>query len=210
MIDAALSRATVAMVEGRHMAALRQGSPEMGLADLLPVWAEECLGEAQAMPEAVAVTVGPGSFTGLRAAIALAEGIGLALSLPVHGVGMGEAFAAALPGLRRPLWVATAARRGRVFIEIDGNPRSYDETDLPTPGGPIALAGDRAAPVAASLAARGHDVMLTDARYPSSLAIAVALRERMEAGLPPRRAVPAYVDPPEAKLPAGGLRPPPA
>ena len=51
---------------------------------------------------------------------------------------------------------------------------------------------------------------LTNARLPEAWAIAAAGSARVAGQLPPRDAQPLYVDPPEAKLPAGGLRPTPA
>ncbi|MDD2876164.1 MAG: tRNA (adenosine(37)-N6)-threonylcarbamoyltransferase complex dimerization subunit type 1 TsaB [Acidiphilium sp.] len=211
-IDAAQRRASVTLLDGEQVVAARTGAAETGLADSLAVWAAECLKEAgfaAAALDAIAVTIGPGSFTGLRASIALAQGIGLAAGVPVHGISMTEAFGAAFPTLHRPLWIALSARRGRIFLECDGVAAAFAEDDLPHPSGPIALAGDRAGDVAARLAARGFDVMLTDARTCSGSAIAVALRWRIAAGAPVRSALPLYVDPPEAKLPAAGLRPAP-
>ncbi|HEX7390922.1 MAG TPA: tRNA (adenosine(37)-N6)-threonylcarbamoyltransferase complex dimerization subunit type 1 TsaB, partial [Acidiphilium sp.] len=146
---------------------------------------------------------------GLRAAIALAQGLGLAADVPVHGISLGEAFGAAFPALHRPLWIAVPARRGRLFLERDGHAEAFGDADIPAPDGPVALAGGRAGEVAAVLAARGHDVMLTDARTCPGVAIALAARQRVAAGLPVRDAVPLYVDPPEAKRPQAGLRPPP-
>jgi hypothetical protein len=52
-------------------------------------------------------------------------------------------------------------------------------------------------------------VMLTDARLPQARHIAAIAARRLTGGMPPLPAQPLYVDPPEAKLPAGGLRPPP-
>jgi tRNA threonylcarbamoyladenosine biosynthesis protein TsaB len=72
------------------------------------------------------------------------------------------------------------------------------------------VAGDAAAAVAARLAARGADVMLTDARLPIARHVAVAAERRFRGELRPLPAQPLYVDPPEARLPAAGLRPPPA
>jgi tRNA threonylcarbamoyl adenosine modification protein YeaZ len=211
-IDAAQRHASVTLVVDGVALAVRASAPDTGLAEMLAVWVGECLGEGGVVPgalDAIGVTIGPGSFTGLRASIALAQGLGLAADVPVHGISMGEAFGAALPLLQRPLWVALTARRGRVFLERDGVATGFDDADLPQPAGPIALAGEQAGGVAARLAARGNDVMLTDARYCSGTAIAAALRRRVAAGLPMRPAMPLYVDPPEAKLPAGGLRPAP-
>jgi hypothetical protein len=73
----------------------------------------------------------------------------------------------------------------------------------------VALAGDAANEVAARLAAAGADVLLTNARQIDPVWVARAALARQAAGLAPHPAQPVYVDPPEAKLPAGGLRPPP-
>ncbi|MCF3947872.1 MULTISPECIES: tRNA (adenosine(37)-N6)-threonylcarbamoyltransferase complex dimerization subunit type 1 TsaB [Acidiphilium] len=211
-IDAAQRRASVTLMEGDHVRALRAGVLKTGLADTLAVWVDDCLAEAgiaASALDAIAVTVGPGSFTGLRAAIALAQGLGVAAGVPVHGISMSEAFGAAFPTLHRPLWIAIAARRGRLFLVRDGRAAAFDDADIPVPDGPVALAGDRAGETAAMLAARGHDVMLTDARFCSGAAIASALRHLVAGGDAPRPAAPLYVDPPEAKLPEAGLRPPP-
>jgi hypothetical protein len=51
--------------------------------------------------------------------------------------------------------------------------------------------------------------MLTDARLPLARHVAVVAERRIGGKLRPLPAQPLYVDPPEAKLPAGGLRPPP-
>lgn len=72
--------------------------------------------------EAVAVTVGPGSFTGLRVGLATAKGLAFALGLPLAGVPTLEALARGampFPGLVVPLLDARkrqvygAAYRGR-------------------------------------------------------------------------------------------------
>jgi tRNA threonylcarbamoyl adenosine modification protein YeaZ len=158
----------------------------------------------------IAVTVGPGSFTGIRAGLALAHGIGLALAVPVIGVTVGEAIADAFPHLgERVLWTVTDSRRGHVFLEHTGEIVSLAVESLPAPAGKVAIAGGAAAHVAARLAAAGANVMLTDARYPLPRHIALVAARRHAGTLPPRPARPLYVDPPEARPQAVGVRPPP-
>lgn len=61
----------------------------------------------------VAVTVGPGSFTGLRVGIAFAKGFALAIGVPCAGVGT----LAALGLGEEPCTAAIDAGRGRVFLQ---------------------------------------------------------------------------------------------
>ena len=160
--------------------------------------------------DAVAVTIGPGSFTGLRTSISLAQGYAAAAGVPVWGVTVAEAFAQAFPLLHRPLWTAIRARRDRIFLVRDGVAEAFADAVLPRVKTPVAVAGDAANEVAAHLAAIGGDVILTNARAIDPVWVARAALARQEAGLAPHEAQPLYVDPPEAKLPAGGLRPAPA
>lgn len=211
-LDSALARCAAAVVCDGAVVALQQQDLQRGQAARLPVLVQAALEAAGLPPTAldlIAVTVGPGSFTGVRAGLALAHGLALAAARPLVGVSVGEALAAALPALDRPLWCAIDSRRGRVFLERDGVVTACPLDALPDPPGPIALAGGAAPQAAAWLAARDHDVMLTDARLPSPLHVALAGLRRAEGRLPPRPAQPLYVDPPEVRLPAGGLRPPP-
>ncbi len=158
---------------------------------------------------AVAVTTGPGSFTGLRTALSLAHGIALAAGIPVVAVSVAEALPAALPHLgHRTLFVALDSRRGRVFLDDGSGPVAHDLDALPRPAGPVAIAGDASVAVAARWATAGVDVMLTDARHPRPQDIFRAAMARIEGRLPPRDALPIYVDPPEAR-PATHLRPAP-
>jgi tRNA threonylcarbamoyladenosine biosynthesis protein TsaB len=212
-LDSALVRCAAAVVVSGDVAALRQVEARQGHAALLPVMARDVLteaGTAATSLDLVAVTVGPGSFTGIRAGLALAHGLALAAGVPVVGVTVGETLADSLPHLgERRLWVAIDSRRGRVFLECNGHFSAELLDALPVPEGKIALAGDAAAPVAARLAARDFDVMLTDARLPMARHIAMVAMRRSAGDLRPLPAQPLYIDPPEAKIPAGGLRPPP-
>ncbi|HEY7579032.1 MAG TPA: tRNA (adenosine(37)-N6)-threonylcarbamoyltransferase complex dimerization subunit type 1 TsaB [Acetobacteraceae bacterium] len=212
-LDSALARCSAAMVVRGDVRAARQVEATQGHAALLSAIVRDVLTETATAPgslDLVAVTVGPGSFTGIRAGLALAHGVALASGVPVIGVTVGEALADSLPHLGdRPLWVAIDSRRGRVFLERGGTITAALLDALPEPAGRIALAGDAAAAVAARLAARDFDVMLTDARLPVARHVAVVAVRRFRGELPARSSQPLYVDPPEARLPAGGPRPPP-
>ena len=212
-LDAALARCSAGVVVDEVLRAARVAEARQGHAALLPVLAQEALAEAGLTAselELIAVTVGPGSFTGIRAALSLAHGLALGAGIPVIGVTVGEALADSLPHLGgRQLWVAIDSRRGRIFLERDTEIASLALEDLPMPDQPVAVAGDAAAAVAARLAARDRNVMLTNARFPAPRHVAIAAAQRHLGRLAPREPQPLYVDAPEAKLPAGGLRPPP-
>jgi len=212
-LDAALAQCAAAVVVNGALVAERRQAAERAQATLLPPMARAVLDEAAltaAALDAVAVTVGPGSFTGLRAALALAQGIGLATGRPVVAVSVAEALADALPQRGgRVLWTAIDNRRGRVFLDIGGVLQAASLDRLPVAATRVAVAGDAAIAVAARLAARGDDVMLTDARLPAPRHVAVVAERRLAGVLSALPAQPLYVDPPEARLPTGGLRPAP-
>lgn len=212
-LDSALTRCSAGLVRDGALLCSRQQDAPRGQAALMPTLVRDLLDQAGVVASAldlIAVTVGPGSFTGIRAGLALAHGIALAAGVPLVGVTVGEALADALPHLGgRSLWVAIDSRRDRVFLERDAAVVACGLDALPRVEHPVAVAGDAAGAVAARLAARGANVMLTDARLPMVRHVAMVGARRLAGDIPPRDAQPLYVDPPEARLPAGGLRPPP-
>jgi tRNA threonylcarbamoyladenosine biosynthesis protein TsaB len=215
VLDSALARCTAAIVADDVVVTERSEARKQGHEAVLPVMARDVMAQAGtaagAAIDMVAATVGPGSFTGIRACLALSHGIALALGIPVIGVTVGEAIADAFPRLGgRELWVVTESRRGHIFLERGAEIVSLAWEALPVPPGRTAIAGGAANLAAAWLAARGCDVMLTNARFPQARHIAEVAMRRHAGTIRPRAAQPLYVDPPEARVPAGGLRPPPA
>jgi tRNA threonylcarbamoyladenosine biosynthesis protein TsaB len=63
----------------------------------------------------VAVTTGPGSFTGLRIGLSAARGLGLARGIPVLGV---PSLAALSLGIAGPSAVLLDAKRGEAYVQI--------------------------------------------------------------------------------------------
>ena len=97
-------------------------------AELALPWADALLAEAgvaKSQLDAIAVGRGPGAFTGVRLAVALAQGIALALDRPVLPVSTLAVLAAQAPGAR--VIAAIDARMGEVylgrFLPQDGEPR---------------------------------------------------------------------------------------
>jgi tRNA threonylcarbamoyladenosine biosynthesis protein TsaB len=211
VLDGSLARASAALWAEGSVVARRAVAGDRIQPTTLPPMAEELLREAGAI-DAVAVVVGPGGFTGLRTAIALAEGIGLGRGVPVIGVTTGEALAAALPAeLRagREVWAAVDTKRGKFALErigagglvALGPPVVLEERDVPRPEGPVAVAGDAAPLVAARLLARGGDAVLTDSRLPDAAAAALVAARRLAGEIPPRGSAPLYAEPPAVRVP---------
>lgn len=86
-------------------------------AELALPWAQELLdaaGIARSQLDAIAVGRGPGAFTGVRLAIALAQGIALALDRPVLAVSTLAALAMQSNGTRT--LAAIDARMGEIYL----------------------------------------------------------------------------------------------
>ena len=207
-LDAALRCCSVALLVDDVVVAERFSDAGRGQHHLLPTMAADLLQGDPAL-DAVAVTIGPGSFTGLRASISLAHGLA-AGRCPVIGVTVAEALALQAGDVGgRALWTAIDSRRGRIFLDRDGTCEAIEIADVWPTAAPVAICGDAATPLMAMLAATGANVMLTSARQPRAADVARVGAAMLSGRMSPREAQPLYVDPPEAKLPAGGLRPPP-
>jgi len=70
--------------------------------------------------KALAVALGPGSFTSLRIGLAVAKGMALALHIPVIGIPTLDFLAAAQPGSEDPLACILRAGRGRFALQWYG------------------------------------------------------------------------------------------
>ncbi len=118
-------------------------------AELALPWADQLLAEAgiaKAQLDAIAVGRGPGAFTGVRLAVALAQGIALALDRPVVAVSTLAALAMRADGER--IIAAIDARMGEIYLgtfvrDADGLAEPIDAERLAHPG-EVALPEDHA------------------------------------------------------------------
>jgi tRNA threonylcarbamoyladenosine biosynthesis protein TsaB len=163
-------------------------------------------GVSFAQIDRIGVTVGPGSFTGLRVGLAFAKGLGLALSRPCIGVGTLEALAASAPGPGLTVAVIDG-KRGQLYVQVfDGGAALMAPDALPVEiaaarlaelwrDGPARLVGPGATLLSGALP--GAQVIERAAADPVAVARLAAAKP---ADAPAR---PLYLRPPDAKLPGG-------
>jgi tRNA threonylcarbamoyladenosine biosynthesis protein TsaB len=121
-IDTATPVAAVGVVEddGRVLADVFEHS-ETGHAARLPILVERALetaGRALRAIDALAVSIGPGSFTGLRVGLSFAKGIAFASGASLVGVGTLEALAATAADRAALIAVVLDARRGETYTAL--------------------------------------------------------------------------------------------
>jgi len=217
--DTAGPALSIAITDGARVRSALHLPLQQGHAELLLPAIEGCLsaaGLALASLNAIAATVGPGSFTGLRTGLAAAQGLALGAEKPLVGIGRFEALAEASGLLgREALAVAMDSKARSLYAQ------AFDATAAVAPGWPAegcnAVAEDLAdAPWpagawvvgdgAAALLAAGAPLRPTEWAQLPAAAVAACARRALAAGhhgLPPQ---PLYLAPPRAVLPRDGGR----
>lgn len=220
-LDTAMAACSVAVWRDGTTLAARREEMARGQAEALVPMIRDVMAEAGvawAELDRVAVTIGPGSFTGLRVGLATARALTVAAGTPVVGVTTTEALAAAVnPALRagRRVLAAVDSKRDDLFLQwFDadlaplGPPCSAEPQAVRAQlaEGPAVIVGDAAellAPLPETVVAVAPDGATVT---PDPSVVAALAAVRLLPAEPPQAL---YIRPPDAALPSGGgqLRP---
>ncbi len=223
--DCACQALSVAVARGDKILADHYESRSQGQAARLAPTVQEVLRNAQvraAELDLIGVTVGPGSFTGIRIGLAFARGLALALSKPLAARSTFDAVTDALPpdqrDLQQTLVAAIDSKREEIFLRV-GVAAPVVQRPLDAVGslarGRYGLVGDAAPDLMLAFAQLGRQdecVVLASAPPRASAFAPVLARQGVETwrehnqreGLPQ----PIYLRPPDVTL--GKHKPVPA
>ena len=212
-IDTALAACSAAVLDTEHGGIVAAESLPMtrGHAEaLMPLVARvmDKAGIAFSDLDRVAVTTGPGSFTGLRVGIAAARGIALAADKPAVGLSTLTAYAA--PHMAEddsvPVVAAIDARHGHVYLQVFGPggrtlsaPRlaPLREAVQAASAAPACIVGSAAQSVAAGLSQADAEPAAVDARPAPDIAWVARIGAGLPEGQSPPR--PQYLRAPDAQ-----------
>lgn len=219
-IETSGAACSVAVLQDAEIASHRRTAMTRGHAEALMPMIEATLADAGLVYDAldrIAVTVGPGSFTGLRTGLAAAKGLAQALGVPLIGVTSFEAVAYAArerdPADRRPIAAALETKRADIYLQLfDADLAALSKPSARPADAPLAvpqaaairLAGDAAPRLLSAQQESGLAMEIVSADGPDATAVARLAARRATA--PSRPVAPLYLHPPQAKLPAHGGR----
>jgi tRNA threonylcarbamoyladenosine biosynthesis protein TsaB len=206
-VDTALGALSVAVLDGAEILSHHFVEMARGHAEALAPLVEQAMAESGIgfhQLDRLAVTTGPGTFTGQRVGLAFMRGLRLALKKPLAGLTTLEVMAAATQSTKAA--AIHDAKRDEAYLLLWENGETVlapavmplsQALDRITAFGPCALAGTAAAAAAEKL---GPGFALTSIRQPDALWVArLALSRPAPDGAP----APLYLRAPDAKLPGG-------
>lgn len=228
--DTATSACSAAVWEDGRIAARRFEPMSRGQSERLMPMVREVLSEAGtdfADLDLLAVTTGPGAFTGLRIGLAAARGMALAGDLACFGVTTLDAVAAGVSEHERQkanVLVVLDSKRAEVYAQAfrsDLRPLSEPKALMPADlaaltengegyGERVLVAGDGAGQAVEALKDKGIEVVLSTAPgVPDAATVAAIAAERWSPDQPAEPLRPLYLRPPDAKASknVGGIRP---
>lgn len=210
-LDSATSACSVALWQDGRLLAHRFAEMARGQSEVLVPMVAEAMAEAGAdftELDLLAVTVGPGAFTGIRIGLSTARALALAANKPLAGIATAEAVAAAVPQEQRQgraVLVVLDSRREELWVQaFSATLEPLGEVAAMTPAevstrdwGPVVLAGDARDLVAPLL----PDAILAAAPgAPDAVRVAELAARRWADGtaLPPE---PLYLRPADVTMP---------
>lgn len=208
-IETATDNCSVALLMGNELIQRQQLAPQQHTALLLPM-INEVLAEAglsRSDLEVVAFGRGPGSFTGVRLAIGVAQGIGMGLDIPLVAI---STLAALAQGTGKPrVYAALDARQNEIYcglyaqdsenrVKPMGQEVVTPPGEAPTiPGNDWFGAGPGWASYAEQLSARLGDQLagIDPSALPNAKAIAILAKQEALLGktISPEKAIPTYL-----------------
>lgn len=222
-IDTALDYCSAAVLDAGAMKPLAQETLEMkrGHAEALMPLLDRVMkasGIAYSGLDRIAVTTGPGSFTGLRVGISAARGIGLAADKPVVGLTTLSAYVTpqVADSLEQPIIAAIDARHGHVYYQVvAGNGAALirpavapiEDTFAAARFGALRMVGNAAQLLADRWPKQAPAPALVDPRPGPDIGWVAWLGAATDPGASPPK--PFYLRPPDAK-PKAGYAPPAA
>ena len=223
-LDTCLGACSVAILNNDEVVARRFEVLGRGHAERLVPMVQDVMSEARtdfADLDRIGVTVGPGTFTGVRIGLAAARGFALAAGVALVGVTTTEAVAEALyrdaarVSLPETLAIIHDARRGEAYVQIfrktgnaampaeavtDPSVVPLEEVPAILPAGPLAVAGTGVDLVRPGLTGQRPDVRLAEGHdYPDAVDVGLIAARKNTAG---DGVHPLYLRAPDAKLPA--------
>ena len=120
-IDSSTPGCSVALLNNDTIVAERIADPKPSFSKYLLQMVDQVLTEGKSRLDDVdgfAVTIGPGSFTGLRIGVSLLKGFVLATEKPFVGINSLEAMACTLDSPKHPVCTVLDARKSEVYAAV--------------------------------------------------------------------------------------------
>jgi tRNA threonylcarbamoyladenosine biosynthesis protein TsaB len=119
--DTSMAACSAAVRDGDRILAHRHEAMATGQAERLAPMIDEVMQEAGLgfqQLQRIAVTTGPGTFTGVRIGLSMARGFGVSLGIPVTGIDTLAAIALNEPSRDIPLAVVADARNNEFYMAV--------------------------------------------------------------------------------------------